>query len=194
MRTAKRWNTVDESLLTFFKQGLFVKTFLTDGKTTKDLVFDEAVKLFECAENTPALSIGDNYFSLLKTNKDFFARQVAENSMPTGNRNSQVKQILSLLKFALKSPHYTKRQEDYIKRVQWLYENGSLPNEISKNIIGEFQSSGDSANFDEEAFYKALKKSIPACYTETELGKADNSADDCRVILSEKLIPESHQI
>lgn len=192
VRTAKRWNTVDESLLTFFKQGLFVKTFLTDGKTTKDLVFDEAVKLFECAENTPALSIGDNYFSLLKTNKDFFARQVAENSMPTGNRNSQVKQILSLLKFALKSPHYTKRQEDYIKRVQWLYENGSLPNEISKNIIGEFQSSGDSANFDEEAFYKALKKSIPACYTETELEKADNSADDCRVILSEKLIPESH--
>lgn len=177
--------------MTFFKQGLFVKTFLTDGKTTKDLVFDEAVKLFECAENTPALPIGDNYFSLLEENKKFFARQVAENSAPTGSSNPQVKKIVSLLKFALKSSRYTKTQENYIKRVQWLYENGSLPRDISKNIIEEFQSTADPNSFDEFAFFDALKSNIPECYTEVDFGKDNSSTNDCKVILSEKLIPES---
>ena len=189
VRTAKQGDTNDESLLTFFKQGQFVKTFLTDGKTTKDLVFDEAVKLFECAENTPALPIGDNYFSLLKTNKDFFARQITENSIPIGSTNPQVKKIVSFLKFALKSSRYTKIQETYIKRVQWLYENGSLPNDISKNIIEGFLSNSDPNIFDELAFFKALKSNIPACYTETELICYNNSANNCEVILSEKLIP-----
>lgn len=191
IRTARYGKVNKASLLTFFKQGMFVKTFLTDGKTTKDLVFDEAVKLFECAENAPTLPVGDDYFELLKSNKDFFANQIAENANPTGSANPQVKKVVSLLKFALKCPRYTKTQEKYIKRVQWLFENGSLPNDITKNIIEEFQSSGDSANFDEEAFYKALRNSIPPCYTETELEKENASANDCRVILSEKLIPES---
>ena len=191
VRTAKRGDVNNESLLTFFKQGLFVKTFLTDGKETKDLVFDEAVKLYECAENTPALPIGDNYFSLLKTNKDSFARQIAENSIPTGSTNPQVKKIVSFLKLALKSPRYTKVQEDYVKRVQWLYENGSLPSDISKNIIEDFQASSDPNSFDELAFLNALKSNIPACYTEIELGKDNSSTNDCKVILAEKLIPVS---
>ena len=86
---------------------MFVKTFLTDGETTKDLVFDEAVKLFECAEETSTLPVGDDYFELLKSNKDFFANQIAENANPTGSTNPQVKKVVSLLKFALKCPRDT---------------------------------------------------------------------------------------
>jgi len=82
-RTAKSFNVKQKALLTFFKKGKFFKTYLSEGINTLDLVFDDAVKYFECDKNCKRLSIPTDYYALLKANKNAFLNVDIETEIET---------------------------------------------------------------------------------------------------------------
>lgn len=185
VRTGRIFNLPKNSLITFFKKGALNKIYITNGMQSQELSFDDAIKYFECTEETKKQQISKEYYQLLDINKALFFNPHEEEDVQikkTGG-SSNHKYVKLRIEFAIKEGRLTDIQEDYLKKILSLYETGVIPNDASKRIKDEIEKETDSLKL-----YQSVKINIPDTYlfTKKNIKKVDNNTRE--IILSELLI------
>ena len=184
-RTGRIFNLPKNSLITFFKKGVLNKIYITDGLKSQELSFDDAIKYFECAEETEKQPVSKEYYDLLNINKTLFLKPNEEDDIQlkkTGG-SSNHKYVKLRVEYAIKEGRLTDTQEEYLKKILSLYETGVIPNDSSKRIKDEIEKETDSLKL-----YQSVKANIPDTYliTRKNTKKVDNNTKE--IILSELLI------
>ena len=188
-RTARKFKTDKNSVITFFRKGPLERFYLSDGETTVNLGFEDAVKYFECDKNCEKQSVPHEFYHLLQANKDEFFKPNEEDDIQvkkTGG-SSNHKYVRLRIDFAIKEGRLTDVQEDYMKKILALYDEGKIINEISKSIKDAIEKELDSVKV-----YQIIKNNIPETYltNKTEVKKDENIHTE--IILSEFLIGENN--
>lgn len=187
-RTGKQFAIDKKSLLTFFRQGNFLKTFISDGNNSTSLVFDDAVKLFECEKDCKRLPVESAYHEFLQNNKNAFMDSKDEEYTVVAKSKggaSNEREVISRIEFAIKTKQLTTEQEEYLQKILELYKIGAIVKDISKTIKSEISKIKSSQDV-----YASVVKNVPKTYIESErsIGKS-KSTDVSEIILSEFLIP-----
>ena len=187
-RTAKCFSVKQKALLTFFKKNnkLF-KTYLTEGSNTLELGFDDAVKYFECKKDCQKVSITNDYYSLLQSNKNAFLNMDIETEIETSTRGgtSNHSYVKSRIEFAIKDGKLTNEQEEYLSKILELYKVGAVVKDASKKIKEEIEKERDSSKV-----YQSVKKHIADTYLKTKKNKKQDEDSVSEIILSELLVGE----
>lgn len=188
-RTARKIKADKNSVITFFRKGPLERFYLSDGKTTVNLGFEDAVKYFECDKNCEKQAVPHEFYHLLQANKDEFFKPNEEDDIQvkkTGG-SSNHKYVRLRIDFAIKEGRLTDVQEDYMKKILALYDEGKIINEISKSIKDAIEKELDSVKV-----YQIIKNNIPETYltNKTEVKKDENVHTE--IILSEFLIGENN--
>lgn len=188
-RTARKIKADKNSVITFFRKGPLERFYLSDGETTVNLGFEDAVKYFECDKNCEKQTVPHEFYQLLQSNKDEFFKPNEEDDIQvkkTGG-SSNHKYVRLRIDFAIKEGRLTDVQEDYMKKILALYDEGKIINEISKSIKDEVEKELDSVKV-----YQIIKNNIPETYltNKTEVKKNENVHTE--IILSEFLIGENN--
>lgn len=188
-RTARKIKADKNSVITFFRKGPLERFYLSDGETTVNLGFEDAVKYFECDKNCEKQPVPHEFYHLLQANKDEFFKPNEEDDIQvkkTGG-SSNHKYVRLRIDFAIKEGRLTDVQEDYMKKILALYDEGKIINEISKSIKDAIEKELDSVKV-----YQTIKNNIPETYltNKTEVKKDENVHTE--IILSEFLIGENN--
>lgn len=188
-RTARKIKADKNSVITFFRKGPLERFYLSDGETTVNLGFEDAVKYFECDKNCEKQTVPHEFYHLLQANKDEFFKPNEEDDIQvkkTGG-SSNHKYVRLRIDFAIKEGRLTDVQEDYMKKILALYDEGKIINEISKSIKDAIEKELDSVKV-----YQIIKNNIPETYltNKTEVKKDENIHTE--IILSEFLIGENN--
>jgi superfamily II DNA/RNA helicase len=135
-----------DSLITFFRKGKLMKFFLSDIKETKEIDFLNAVKIFECSENSERKKLPlETYYELLDKNKTAFLNATLEEVISTkvrGGTNSATK-LLKILKAILKNTkQLTENQEEYLRKVIIQLEEGGLPPKTIQRCLNALNKIG----------------------------------------------------
>lgn len=188
-RTARKIKADKNSVITFFRKGPLERFYLSDGETTVNLGFEDAVKYFECDKNCEKQTVPHEFYHLLQANKDEFFKPNEEDDIQvkkTGG-SSNHKYVRLRIDFAIKEGRLTDVQEDYMKKILALYDEGKIINEISKSIKDAIEKELDSVKV-----YQIIKNNIPETYltSKTEVKKDENVHTE--IILSEFLIGDNN--
>lgn len=188
-RTARKIKADKNSVITFFRKEPLERFYLSDGGTTVNLGFEDAVKYFECDKNCEKQTVPHEFYHLLQANKDEFFKPNEEDDIQvkkTGG-SSNHKYVRLRIDFAIKEGRLTDVQEDYMKKILALYDEGKIINEISKSIKDSIEKELDSVKV-----YQIIKNNIPKTYltNKTEVKKDENVHTE--IILSEFLIGENN--
>lgn len=188
-RTARKIKADKNSVITFFRKGPLERFYLSDGETTVNLGFEDAVKYFECDKNCEKQTVPHEFYHLLQANKNEFFKPNEEDDIQvkkTGG-SSNHKYVRLRIDFAIKEGRLTDVQEDYMKKILALYDEGKIINEISKSIKDAIEKELDSVKV-----YQIIKNNIPETYltNKTEVKKDENVHTE--IILSEFLIGENN--
>lgn len=188
-RTARKFNVDKNCVLTFFRKGALERFYLSNGETTVNLGFEDAVKYFECDKNCEKQTVPHEFYHLLQANKDEFFKPNEEDDIQvkkTGG-SSNHKYVRLRIDFAIKEGRLTDIQEVYMKKVLALYDDGKIINEISKSIKDAIEKELDSVKV-----YQIIKNNIPETYltNKTEVKQDENVHTE--IILSEFLIGENN--
>lgn len=188
-RTARKIKADKNSVITFFRKGPLERFYLSDGETTVNLGFEDAVKYFECDKNCEKQPVPHEFYHLLQANKDEFFKPNEEDDIQvkkTGG-SSNHKYVRLRIDFAIKEGRLTDVQEDYMKKILTLYDEGKIINEISKSIKDAIEKELDSVKV-----YQIIKNNIPKTYltNKTEVKKDENVHTE--IILSEFLIGDNN--
>lgn len=188
-RTARKIKADKNSVITFFRKGALERFYLSDGETTVNLGFEDAVKYFECDKNCEKQPVPHEFYHLLQANKDEFFKPNEEDDIQvkkTGG-SSNHKYVRLRIDFAIKEGRLTDIQEDYMKKILALYDEGKIINEISKSIKDAIEKELDSVKV-----YQIIKNNIPETYltNKTEVKKDENIHTE--IILSEFLTGENN--
>lgn len=188
-RTARKIKADKNSVITFFRKGPLERFYLSNGDTTVNLGFEDAVKYFECDKNCEKQPVPHEFYQLLQSNKDEFFKPNEEDDIQvkkTGG-SSNHKYVRLRIDFAIKEGRLTDVQEDYMKKILALYDDGKIINEISKSIKDAIEKELDSVKV-----YQIIKNNIPETYltNKTEVKQDENVHTE--IILSEFLIGENN--
>jgi len=186
-RTARAIKIKNPALLTFFKKGKFFKTYLSDGIKTVDLVFDDAVRYFECDKDCKKLTPPKEYYDLLQKNKDAFLNVDLETVIETSNTGgtSNHTYVKGRIDLVIKEGKLTNEQEEYLSKVLELYKVGAVVKNASKTIKDEIAKERDS-----QKIYQSIKTHIPDTYLNVKKKKKQDEDSVSEIILSEFLIGE----
>ena len=185
VRTGRKSNLDKNSLITFFRKGALKKFIITDGNKFEDLGFDDAVKYFECEKDCAKQHISKEYYDLLQINKEQFLKPNSEDDIQlkkTGGTSNH-KYIKLRIEFAIREGRLTDIQEDYLKKILELYEQGSIINETSKKIKDEIENETDSFKL-----FQCVKNHIPETYLINKKERKKENNHIAEIILSEFLI------
>lgn len=130
---------LDESgTVTFFRKGKIKRFFISDENITKELNFINAIRLFECNELERKVNISECYYENLKRNKIKLIESLeCDNTdispvRKTGKSNTTF--ILKNLKGISSCSTLTEFDHDKINKLMDLFEDGTIPSNISKEI------------------------------------------------------------
>ena len=132
------------ALLTFFRKGRLEKFFIgTPDSAARELDFFTAARYLACRPETPSGVRGPDFYTLLDSNKDAFdmatvedgGDQALQRSRDTSARLLQRLRTKDLRDFA----GYTEDDEDYIRQVTRLLEDGALPRPTLKKLAEAFR-------------------------------------------------------
>jgi len=138
-------NLTNNSLLTYFRKGKLEKFYIADNNGAQEIEFIIAAKLFEALSETKRQNILPDYFHLLGMNKkalefNLMEDEVQESTSKKGRDNTV--RILKILKSKeiRKYQGFTELDEQYIKAVIKLLEDGALPKSTTKRIFNEIKN------------------------------------------------------
>jgi len=187
-RTAKQFTEENDALLTYFRKGRLDKFYISNSQGNEELDFVAAANYLECCNDEKRLKIGDSFYHLLEKNKSAFievTKDEPDKVKMKGGRDSATI-ILRILKSrqVREFPEYTEGDEEYIKNVVQLIEEGGLPQHTLKNLVKAL-----SKEIDPHHILVKLKKNVPQeFFAETFAESAAQTAGPREVILSEYLV------
>lgn len=154
----------------------------TEGEATEGLTFIQAIEYIKSERDTKITSIRSDYFDHLERNKQAFddllleeTEVVAEKISVTGNDAKMIK----ILKALARCKILTDEQEKQITLMIKLWENGEIPQALTKEILRDIKNINDEL----EAFYEIYDR-IPERYLAGRSEKKSNSQAKRKVILS----------
>ena len=187
-RSAKIHSVDKESVLTFFRKGKLRKMFISNEESTKELDFFQAAEILKSNKDTKREKIGQNYYTYLDKNKDAFKASLIEDIQEVktkGGKSNDVR-LQSIIKAILKMKGFTEDDEDYLKKVLNLLEEGTLPKQTAKNIINKIGKENNHLKI-----YAIIKKNIPDTFFKTPISELPGQTSGPReIILSEYLSKE----
>lgn len=187
-RTARRVNPDDPNgLLTFFRRGKLKQFFFADENRSQELTFFEAAQLFECAPGTARRYLPDDFYSLLKRNKDAFDHTVSGEMAGSTSRRGQTNEQYVLRRLKSKDLRryrgFTEDDEDFIRGVRQVFEDGTVPRNTAKKIKRAIEKETDPLTV-----LATLREHVPYSLIEkTRQQKREDARYRREVILSEYL-------
>lgn len=147
----------DEATLSFIRKGYLKTFFMTEKGETKQIPFLDAVDYLKCEPDEQRLSVGKKYFEHYDSNNEAFDISLTEEEVIATGRvavaanDQKVIRYLRALLMSVKT--FTDDQEEKIKRMIEVWENGDVPAADTKNILKAVKNVEDGI----EAYYKIVE-------------------------------------
>ena len=148
----------EDSTISFIRKD-FIKSFFITGETeTRQISFMDAVSYLKCEPDEPKLSVGKKYFEHYDSNNDAFdesltVEEVITTSRPAVAANDQ--KMIRYLRALLQTIRtFTDDEEEKIKRMIEIWENGDVPSNDTKNILKSIKNVADGV----EAYHKIVSQ------------------------------------
>jgi len=175
-----------KSVLTFFRKGKLRKMFISNEDATRELDFFQTAEILKADKNTKREKIDQKYYKYLEKNKNSFKSSLIEDVQETitkGGKSSEVR-LTGIIKAILKMKGFTEDDEDYLRKVLNLLEEGALPKQTSKNIIKKLGKENNHLKI-----YGIIRKNVPDTFLTMPTTELPGQTSGPReVILSEYLI------
>ena len=143
----------DEGTVSFIRKGYLKTFFLTENVETKQIPFMDAIEYIKCEPDVEKISVGKNYFNHYDANNEAFDYSLIEEEVITSNRPAVAgndQKMVRTLRALLSIKSFTDDQEEKIKRMIEVWENGDIPAADTKAILKEIKTVSDGV----QAFYK----------------------------------------
>ena len=145
-KTGRYSNRVKKAAtITFIRKGA-LKDFFITGEKTEQISFMDAVRYLECEPDEQRINVGTNYYSHYDANNAAFDEALTEEDVievgkaPLRGNDLKVVRVLRAMK---NEPTLTEEQEEVLSRLVKAYENGDIPQNITKNIVKELKNMDD---------------------------------------------------
>lgn len=173
----------DEMTITFIRKGYLKTFFKTEKYDTEQIPFMGAVSYLKCEPNEPRVSVGNKYFEQYDSNNQAFdyslnAEEVITTSRPAVAANDQ--KMIRYLRGLLSIKSFTDEQEESIKKMIEIWENGDMPANDTKNIIKSIKGIKDGV----EAYYKIISQVDDKYFAGRKQIASKADGDEKQVILS----------
>lgn len=194
IKIGRKDNKYKGELITFFRKGCLKKFYQTNGKSTEEITFEEAIEKVKAEKSEKSIKVYQDYYGLLASNKQQFEldeKEMKSNELVTMAKKgtSNAKNIIKILKECLKiETRFTDIEIDKINKIIDLLINGELPDRIIKEGNKEIKNITGINDF--AKFYKEFEKQIPNVYLEKMADEAEehkNKKIEKEIILSECL-------
>lgn len=183
-------STLTESYatVTFLRKGYLKIFFKTEADETSGITFLEAIKLIQSTPADRRIGIGERFFNHLNQNKEAFDDMLREEDTagfdsPTVAGNDA--KMIKLLKALSKCRRFTEPQEETLRKMLELWQNGEIPANITKDILRLFKAETDELQIFAEIYDRipdryfvgrnvkrvevdGAKQVILSCYIENE--------------------------
>lgn len=146
-KTAKQSNVVVlNTTISFLRKGALKKFFISDGHISNEATFLEAVQYLDALPEELTMPVEKEYFHQLEQNKIAFLQCFEEDDNIQiefkSNRGNDSK-VLKLVKALAKVKVFTDDQEQTLKRLKVLLEEGDLPANVTKEIVTNTKGMSD---------------------------------------------------
>jgi superfamily II DNA/RNA helicase len=174
---------IDEATISFIRKGYLKTFFVTENNDTKQISFIESMEYLKCEPDEEKISVGKSYFNHYDANNEAFDYSLVEEEVITSSRpvaagNDQ--KMIRTLRALQSIKSFTDDQEEKIKRMIEVWENGDVPPADTKAILKEIKTVDDGV----QAFYK-IESMLDDKYLEGRKRTANKSeVDKKEVILS----------
>ena len=151
-----------DSTVTFIRKGALKEFFITDSKETTQISFIETARLLECEPDEEKVNVGAAYYSHFESNNKAFDESLIQEDVievakaPLRGNDMKVMHVLRALQ---NEPTLTDDQEDVVKRLIRAYENGDVPQNVTKSIVKELGQTEDLG----ETFF-VISNNVPDQY------------------------------
>jgi len=187
-RSAKTLSIETESVLTFFRKGKLRKMFISNDESIKELDFFQTAEILRANKDTKREKTGQKYYEYLDKNKDAFKSSTIEYVQEINTKSSKniETRLTPIIKAIIKMKGFTEDDEEYLRKVLNLLEEGILPKQTTKNIIKKIGKENNHLKI-----YGIIKRYIPETFFTTPISELPGETLEPReVILSEYLIKE----
>ncbi len=147
-----------DATISFVRKG-YLKTFFMAGENeTRQISFMDAIGYFKCEPDEKQISVGKNYFEHYDANNEAFDLSLTDEEIIIGGRTAvgandqKIIRYLRALLTTIKT--FTEEQEEKIKRMIEVWENGDIPATDTKNILKSIKNIEDGV----EAYYKIAEQ------------------------------------
>lgn len=189
-RTARKHSKDYNSLLTLFKSGKLRKIYITKGDLAEELDFLEAAEILEVDKDTKKEKIDVEFYNHLDINKKEFEAvfDVEDEKTSRGSRSHSTKLIKIIRATLQMQKQFTEDDEEYLRDVMGLLEDGVLPKGLNKTLVKELN---DLKDLEPLKILGKIKAGIPSEYLlEKGINAPTEPSRHREVILSEYLIGE----
>jgi len=189
-RTARKSDTAENQLFTYFRKGKLQKFYLTGRDDPEELDFLAAAKLLETTETVKREKLGTEFYDFLEKNKEAFTFATTEDIPDVklkGGRDTAT-QLLKILRAIRDYRQFTEEQEEYLHKVMRQLEEGGIPRQTAKVVLKEMNKA-IKQGVKPLKMLAVLQSTIPGEFLESHIAESSAKTGGPReVILSEFLV------
>lgn len=167
--------------ITFIRKGA-LKDFYMTGTDTQQISFIGAVRYLECESDERRINVGSAYYNHYDTNNNAFDDSLVQDDVIEAGkaplRGNDLK-VVNILRAMQNEPTLTDDQEDVIARLRRAYDNGDIPQNITKSIVKELKNTDDLG-----AAYFVITNLVPDQYLYERKDAVLHTEGEKQVILS----------
>lgn len=175
----------EDKTITFLHKDSLKKFFIADKEDSKELTFLEAMVYLKVRSEQEKVKVEKEYFEHLELNKLSFEIAISDENEVNADKTvktSNDKTIEKTLRGLLSYRKFTDEQEELIRKMKKVWEDGNIPATISKEVVKAIKGKIDPL----EIFY-IIKEIVPEQYfIERKLSQRKNSGA-IKVVLSSYL-------
>ena len=182
-KAARRFKSIQKNTtVTFIRKGSLKMFFMTDGDETREISFIDAISYIKADKDEPVLPVPQEYYKHLDCNKNAFDERLflddeidTEKTRQSGNDAKMIK----LLKAISKCKSFTDEQDEMLVRIRKLWEDGEIPQSLTKEILKSVEGISDPMQI-----YYEIYDRIPEKYLEDRKTRKNLLSGNKQVILS----------
>jgi len=189
-KASSKYDINSNALLTYFRKGKLEKFYFSNDNESSEIDFLTAAKMFEATDKTKAHKLPDDYYDFLAKNKtkideDLKDDTISEEIIHRSGRDNAAR-ILKILKARemRRYDNFTDLDDEYLKNVRKLLEEGTLPKTVAKRIFNQIKGETNPMKI-----LAGIKRNLPEqFFNSTATAKDISMSSPKEVILSEYLV------
>lgn len=186
MRVARKQDCL--GMVTFIKQGLIKKFIYYNGNDSREIEFEEAVKLLDAEIDEKPLPIPDDYFDILQKNKNVFSAAIISSTVNTISSvdSPNEKTAKMYLRAALNDTNLSSSDQEYLFKLDKAAKRGSLNKRMYKDVMEQLNKKHSNSTDIINAFKSVIDESYLA--ERTNYLVTDSMKEKETIILSEYFV------